>query len=78
MNDFRARTFSNYDCNLSDYAHGASIEITKGSLKGCKGKISGATCEGLYFIARDRCDRDNEGIYSPIELFASDEFELSD
>ena len=55
------------------------VKIAKGSLKGCTGKISGCTSDGVYFIYRDRSSRETNYIHcpiGPIGPFLSNELEL--
>lgn len=78
MSNSKLRKLSGYNHDVKNYTKGTPVKITKGSLKGCKGKISGFTSSGFYFIARDWCDKDADGIYSPINFVSPDEFERSD
>ena len=78
MSDSKFNVSSGYDRNFPNYPQGASVKIVKGSLRGCKGKISGCASNGVYFISRDRCNIEADQIYTPIGLFLPEEFELSD
>lgn len=75
MSQSETRKTLDYNSNVQSYTQGTPVKITKGSLRGCQGKISGFTSNGLYFVVRDKCDRDAEGVYNPIDLLLPNEFE---
>ena len=75
MGNSELRKTSGYDYKVQNYDRGTQVKITKGSLRGCQGRISGFTDNGLYFVVRDKCELADEGIYSPIDLLLPDEFE---
>jgi hypothetical protein len=73
----------NFSANLSNYnvkgcTKDTLVKITKGFQKDCRGKISGCTIDGVYFIRIEWCQREPEGICCPINLFLPDEFEVLD
>lgn len=78
MSNYELGKSPSCDRNLPNYAQGSSVKIVKGSLKGCRGKITGCTNQGVYFIQKDRCDTASDEIYSPIDLFLPEEFELAE
>ncbi len=86
MSNSELRTFSDYNLDTKNYRQGNTVKITKGSFKGCQGRILGCNNEWsngiasprVYFVGIDSCQRTTDPTYTPIDLFLPDEFELVD
>ncbi len=86
MSNPELRTFSDYNLDAKNYRQGNTVKITKGSFKGCQGKILGCTSDRsdgiaaprIYFVGIDGCQRTTDSTRTPIDLFLPDEFELVD
>ncbi len=57
---------------------GTPVRILRGSLRGCTGKISGSTNDGVFFIQRDLGTKQKGNSQSPDGPFLGNEFEILD
>ncbi|MBE9045479.1 hypothetical protein IQ255_13895 [Pleurocapsales cyanobacterium LEGE 10410] len=78
MSNTKPRAIVDCSYNVKDYTKDTPVKIAKGSLKGCMGKISGCTSDGVYFIWRDRSSQADciHCPIGPIGPFLSNELEL--
>lgn len=79
MSNLEGKVISDCNYDVKAYNKDTPVKITKGSLKGCQGRISGCTNDGAYFIWRDRNSRETDCIHcpiGPIGPFLHNEFEL--
>lgn len=76
MSNLNRRTMLKCSHNVEGYTKDSPVKITRGSWKGCKGKISGSTIDGVYFIWREESNRDTEDTPCPVGPFLHNELEL--
>lgn len=81
MSNSELRIFSEYNLDVQNYRQGNIVKITKGSHKGCQGRILGCNGDLLDGIAAPRIyfvGIDTDPTYTLIDLFLPDEFQLID
>ena len=66
MSNLKRKAIVDCPYDAKDYTKDTLVKIAKGSLKGCTGKISGCTRDGVYFIWRDKSSQETNCIHCPI------------